>query len=192
MKLAQEKNTYQVVQPTISWAQDLYAIYMEVKLAHRFDAPGCANLTNIEIDMNQNAVSLDALCISINSKVRYQLDLSLWLWIRTDDSSYYTYQAVGKYHFVLAKSIKPARWPQLQNEESPKPQNTRLHIEWHQKYQKQLLDFLGDPYTEFPGHDSIHEEYEDELERDRIFELPDKGPIPLKKKKKKKKGKKKP
>ena len=58
------------------------------------------------------------------------------MWVMTDESSYYTYQAVGKYHFVLTKKIRPARWPQFHKEDTPKPVNARLHLEWNQKYLK--------------------------------------------------------
>ena len=109
---------------------------MEVKLAHRFDAPGCANHTNVEIEISDEILTLDALCISISSKVRYKLNLVLWSRVMTDKESYYTYQAVGMYHFFLTKFIRPARWPELQHNDLPKPINTRLHTVWHQKYVK--------------------------------------------------------
>ena len=67
-----------MVQPTVSWAQDLNKIYIEVKLAHRFDAPGCANHTEVSIDIKENKVGLNALCNSISSRIKYVLDLALW------------------------------------------------------------------------------------------------------------------
>jgi len=53
MAKAQEINTYDIVQPPISWAQDLRNIYIEVKFAHRFDAPGCANHTDVSIHIEE-------------------------------------------------------------------------------------------------------------------------------------------
>lgn len=43
--VAHKVNHFQVVEPTVEWAQDLHRVFMEVKFAHRFDAPGCANHT---------------------------------------------------------------------------------------------------------------------------------------------------
>ena len=53
MAKTQEINTYDVVQPTVSWAQDLKRVLIEVKFAHRFDAPGCANHTDVNIQVGE-------------------------------------------------------------------------------------------------------------------------------------------
>ena len=119
-----------MVQPTISWAQDLHRIHLEVKFAHRFDAPGCANHTNVEIKIEDTQLTLAVLCISISSKIKYELNLPLWAPINVDASTY-KYQAVGKYHFTLKKETSPGRWPQLHDIEFPKPLKTRLHLDWH-------------------------------------------------------------
>ena len=101
-----------MVQPTVSWAQDLRKVYIEVKFAHRFDAPGCANHTDVKIRVEETELSLEVLCLSLSSKIKYVLNLPIWAPLDVEESSY-TYQAVGKYHFSLAKQTKPARWAQL-------------------------------------------------------------------------------
>ena len=115
MNKAKEVNTYDIVQPTVSWAQSLTTIYLEVKLAHRFDAPGCANHTEVDIRVDRTQVSMQVLCLSISSKIKYVLDLPLWGEIETyednPDRKHYKYQAVGKYHFELSKENYPGRWP---------------------------------------------------------------------------------
>ena len=78
MSKARTVNTYDVVQPTISWAQSLTTVYLEVKLAHRFDAPGCANHTEVAIRVEHSHVNMQVLCLSISSKIKYVLDLPLW------------------------------------------------------------------------------------------------------------------
>ena len=78
MDKARTVNTYDVVQPTVSWAQSLTTIYLEVKLAHRFDAPGCANHTEVAIRVEHTHISMQVLCLSISSKIKYVLDLPLW------------------------------------------------------------------------------------------------------------------
>lgn len=164
MDRAKEINTYQVVQPTVSWAQDLNKIYIEVKLAHRFDAPGCANHTEVSIDIKDNKIGLNALCNSISSRIKYVLDLALWGKIQSSEpQSAAQYQAVGKYHLKLSKAEK-GRWPQLYPDEFPKPYNTRLHLEWHEKYVNELVRWDNDPYDEFPGHDLNQEEEDEERE----------------------------
>lgn len=84
MEKTQEINTYDVVQPTVSWAQDLRKVYIEVKFAHRFDAPGCANHTDVQIAVDQEKLSLTVLCLSLSSKIKYVLDLPLWAPLNID------------------------------------------------------------------------------------------------------------
>ena len=71
----------------MSWAQSLNAVLLEVKLAHRFDAPGCANHTEVEIKIESDRVLVDVLCLSISSKIKYVLNLPLWATIDTDIST---------------------------------------------------------------------------------------------------------
>ena len=111
-----------------------------MKLAHRFDAPGCANHTEVAIRVEPKLINLSILCMSVSSKIKYVLDLPLWGTI-IDESSTYKYEAVGKYQFTLTKENRPGRWPQLHSEDFPKPFNTRLHLEWHQMYANSLLNF---------------------------------------------------
>ena len=47
-------------------------------MAHRFDAPGCANHTEVAIRVEHTHISMQVLCLSISSKIKYVLDLPLW------------------------------------------------------------------------------------------------------------------
>ena len=77
-KTASIANAHQIVEPTISWAQDLRHVYMEVKLAHRFDAPGCANHTDTVIKISEKSIDLQVVCDAISSKIKYVLGLELY------------------------------------------------------------------------------------------------------------------
>lgn len=86
--VAHKVNHFQVVEPTVEWAQDLHRVFMEVKFAHRFDAPGCANHTETEIDLQDDSVTLKVLCHSISSKIKYDLKLHFWESVDSKNSVY--------------------------------------------------------------------------------------------------------
>ena len=47
LKRAEELNHYETVQAPLSWAQDSNKLFLEVKLANKFDAAGCPNPTDV-------------------------------------------------------------------------------------------------------------------------------------------------
>ena len=158
-------NSFQIVEPTVEWAQDLHRVYLEVKFAHRFDAPGCANHTQTEIELHDEFVTLKVLCHSISSKIKYDLKLHFWEQIDAE-KSVYNYQAVGKYQFTLRKKVEPRRWRQLYEKELPKPLNMRLNLELHEKYARSLLDFGdGDEVWDFAGRDHLEDVEEEWREK---------------------------
>jgi hypothetical protein len=84
-------------------------VFIEVRYAHRHDAPGCTRLEDENIEITSSEVRLSVLCIEANSKVKYHLKLNLW-GIIDAEQFFNEYQAVGKHHFMLKKANAPARW----------------------------------------------------------------------------------
>lgn len=105
----QKKKDYIVVQTPVQWAQSLSHVFIEVRYAHRHDAPGCTRLEDENIQIETNSIRLSVLCIEANSKVKYHLKLNLWGQIDVNHSRH-EYQAVGKQHFTLRKATSPSRW----------------------------------------------------------------------------------
>lgn len=99
----QKKKDYIVVQTPVQWAQSLSYVFIEVRYAHRHDAPGCTRIEDENIEIEQREIRLSLLCIEANSKVKYHLKLTLWDQIDVNESRH-EYQAVGKHHFTLRKA----------------------------------------------------------------------------------------
>ena len=62
----------------ILWAQDLNYIYMEIRLAHRHDAPGCANHTEPTVSVTPQRIEFSVRCLSGYTKVEYKVDINFW------------------------------------------------------------------------------------------------------------------
>jgi len=62
----------------VQWAQSLHQVFIEVRYAHRHDAPGCTRLEDEQISIEETQIQLSVLCIEANSKVKYHLKLRLW------------------------------------------------------------------------------------------------------------------
>ena len=93
----------------MQWAQNLNYVFIEVRYAHRHDAPGCSRHEDEQITIKEDFIEVQMLCIEANAKVKYRLQLQLFEGINVTLSKY-EYQAVGKYHFTLAKLRQPGRW----------------------------------------------------------------------------------
>ena len=78
-------------------------MFIEVRYAHRHDAPGCTRIEDENIEIEEREIRLSLLCIEANSKVKYHLKLTLWDQIDVNESRH-EYQAVGKHHFTLRKA----------------------------------------------------------------------------------------
>ncbi|CDW85645.1 UNKNOWN [Stylonychia lemnae] len=193
-----KQKDYLIVETPVQWAQSLNHVFVELRYAHRHDAPGCSNADDEQIELTEDTLSLSVLCMEVNTKVKYMIKINLWDKIDVNKSSY-EYQAVGRQHFTLAKLNAPARWRTLYQEvnetqqaldkitrNSGKPFQIRLWLQRHEKHVQQLWEFEGDAIDDYEGHqwmEEKNEEYEDYIHKKSLSK---KGPIPLKKKKKNK------
>jgi hypothetical protein len=73
-----KKKDYIVVQTPVQWAQSLSHVFIEIRYAHRHDAPGCTRIEDENIEIEERTIRLSVLCIEANSKVKYHLKLGLW------------------------------------------------------------------------------------------------------------------
>jgi hypothetical protein len=73
-----KRKDYIVVQTPVQWAQSLDRVFIEVRYAHRHDAPGCSRSEDEIVEITEREISVSVLCIENNSKVRYKMNLKLW------------------------------------------------------------------------------------------------------------------
>ncbi|TNV72329.1 hypothetical protein FGO68_gene8856 [Halteria grandinella] len=185
----QGKKDYIKVETPVQWAQSLSHVFIEVRYAHRHDAPGCSRSEDEQIEIKEDSIQLSVLCLETNSKVKYHLTLPLWDKIDPTHSKV-EYQTVGKQHFTLLKARQPARWKQLYQTGEKKPINYRLWLTHHEKFVSTLWEYDGDAINDFEGYQWMEEHEEAYREYQHKKKIPKKGPIPIEKKQKKKKSKK--
>ena len=85
-----------MVQAPLSWAQDSNKLFLEVKLANKFDAAGCPNPTDVQIKIEPTMLKFSSKCLQAENKVKYVLDLPLWNNVSVSQSTY-KYEPDGKY-----------------------------------------------------------------------------------------------
>jgi hypothetical protein len=108
----------QIIHPAFLWAQSGDSIFLNVKFAHKIDAPAT-------LDVNVDSVKLDNTSVSLRaSKERkaFELDLSPLRHAIDPDASSWTLGSVGRAMFTLKKAAaKPKKWPGLLAKNAKKP-----------------------------------------------------------------------
>jgi hypothetical protein len=173
-----KRKDYIVVQTPVQWAQSLDRVFIEVRYAHRHDAPGCSRSEDEVVEITEREISVSVLCIENNSKVRYKMNLKLWDKIDVEKSRN-EYQAVGRQHFTLTKLKSPARWARLFADGETKPINYRLWLAQHEVHVQSLWEFRGDAIDKFEGYQWMEEMEDAYQEFKHRKSIPKKGPIPL-------------
>jgi len=51
-----------LMRPPFQWAQNLQALFIEVKYAYRHDVSGCATLQNETVTVNETHIFIQAFC----------------------------------------------------------------------------------------------------------------------------------
>ena len=151
------KKDYLNVQLPVQWAQSLHNVFLEVRYAHRHDAPGCSNFVDEQVALTEDRLKVSVLCLDATSRVKYHLDLALWDQIDVE-RSHHEYQTVGRRHFTLAKRRGPARWLHLYAE--ARPINYRLWLEQHERHVGELWQHDGDAIDKFEGYQWMEDEEE--------------------------------
>jgi hypothetical protein len=127
---------YQTVTPSLRWAQSLQNIFIEIKFAHRFDSPGCIDITNINHDyMNNTHLHLNASCILGETPIKFNLHFELFKPIN-HNQTVYSSSSVGRYHITLYKSHK-TYWKRLPKREEDII-NMRSWFEMAEKYRHEF------------------------------------------------------
>lgn len=125
-KLTQLKSAKQAtppIEPALQWAQSPEAVFINVKFAHKLDAPACIDLVDPNIEMEESRVTVRAACKGVDK--HFKLDLTLFSSIVVPNSSW-AMTSVGRGSFTLSKQVA-AKWDRLlASREKPK----NLHVWW--------------------------------------------------------------
>lgn len=84
-------------------------MFASVKFATRFDSPGCVDLFDKEIILNETHFDLSVHCRSDKKVMKYELLLEFFESVDIQ-KSYYEFTSVGRLYLNLIKDPAPSRW----------------------------------------------------------------------------------
>ncbi len=127
---------YAIVSPAIQWAQSLDNIYLQIKLSHRHDAPGCLELIDEDIRLSPSHFLLTATCKQSDYPMKFLLDLQLFDLV-DDLKSTSERSSVGRVNIVLRKN-RSGYWKSLVKQGVPLPPNIKVWYDMRKKFEDEL------------------------------------------------------
>ncbi|KAH9255755.1 hypothetical protein BASA81_006149 [Batrachochytrium salamandrivorans] len=114
------------IEPALQWAQSPDSIYINVKFAHKIDAPACIDVVDAKHELHSNRIVVTAACSKTQAGKHYKLDLMLFSEIAPEQSNW-TLTSVGRGSFQLKKLVPQVKWDRLlASREKPK----NVHLWW--------------------------------------------------------------
>jgi hypothetical protein len=104
-----------IISPAIKWAQSKNEIYLLVKLSLRGDSPSCTNCKLEKLEIKDNQIYLDSFGIFTHLPVKFQLNLTLFLEIVPENSTWKE-ESAGSFAFNLTKKVENSLWNRLGKE----------------------------------------------------------------------------
>mmetsp|Transcript_14615 Transcript_14615/g.17019 ORF Transcript_14615/g.17019 Transcript_14615/m.17019 type:complete len:260 (-) Transcript_14615:61-840(-) len=98
------------VTPAFEWAQSADQVFISVKFAHKLDTPACIDVEVDKVDIQENAVSVAAICKG--KKKEFSLVMDLLKPIHTGNSTW-SMASVGRGTFTLTKQKPDTKWARL-------------------------------------------------------------------------------
>ena len=185
-KYKYKKEEYQKVIPAVQWAQNMTYIFLEVKFSHRHDSPGCLEVNNLNINITNNSLLLNAECVLGDIPIKFELDFKC-LYDFDHNMSSYKPGSVGRYQLFIKKK-ENKYWDRLLLNESDTPTNLRIWFEMKNKYDEQIKKY--EKNKEIDDNDKTFEDIENEILENMKKEKEEKKKNKKNKDKKDKKGKK--
>ena len=158
-KYKYKKEEYQKVIPAVQWAQNMSHIFLEVKFSHRHDSPGCLEVNDLNINITNNSLLLNAECILGDIPIKFELDFNC-LNEFDKNMSQYKPGSVGRYQLFIKKK-ENKYWERLLLNESDTPTNLRIWFEMKNKYDDQIKKY--EKKQEIDDNDKTFEELEKEI-----------------------------
>jgi hypothetical protein len=121
-KLDPKHAMIQRVSPAFQWAQNSSAVFLQIKYAARFNAPGSLDLKPVNVSFTDTQFILDGMGSHSGVTKQYVLDITLMDYIDTA-RSYWQAASVGKMTATIAKLHPGKVWPRLLLDKSKKIQN---------------------------------------------------------------------
>jgi hypothetical protein len=125
----------QILEPAFRWAQSATNVYLDVKFSHRFDSPGCNDITDEGVEFEDDKLKLTGSCTISNTKFRAALNLKFYNTIDVEASTWE--KKNGKIYVEIAKKKAPRAWPRLLKAKK-KPKNMSIWWDMSEKYSNEI------------------------------------------------------
>ena len=156
---------YQIVSPAFRWAQSLNDVFIEIKYAHRHDSPGCLEIRDLKLDIQNNSVRFKGYCVLGDVPIKIDFGIDTYGEINITECTHGS-GSVGRYQITLRKK-EPNFWKKLLAEGSPVPPNMRVWFEMKEKYADELKKFEekddDDDFNKM--YEKAQEEYNEEKKK---------------------------
>lgn len=131
------------ITPAFEWCQSVDSVFLNVKFAHKLDAPATLDVEASKVEIEEKRLLLEAS----NGAKHFTLTIPLNEEVVPEESSY-DYASVGRMTFTLKKKSAPSRWPKLVEKGfnvQQKLGKSVMHF-WHQRGEQfaKELDLLDD------------------------------------------------
>jgi len=121
----------------LQWAQNSTAVFLGVKYASRWSAPGAIEVADVDVNISDSNFSLAAFGHHSSIRKRYVVDLPLFAAVVPESSSWSS-ASVGRATATLQK-VTPAHWPKLFGAKTKHPITSWLDME--ERWQEELRSF---------------------------------------------------
>lgn len=121
------------ISPAFQWAQSANDVLLNVKFAHKLDAPATLNVEASNVSLTEERLFM----IASDGRKHFKLDLSFSSSVNPNASSW-TMASVGRMTFSIRKAVVSTKWERLLHTSTRKPANMHMWWEMHDKYEDEL------------------------------------------------------
>lgn len=124
------------VSPSMQWAQNSTHVFIAVKFAQRWNAPGALQVENETVAFSSCCFNFTAFGEHSLIRRRYHLSFELFMPAISAASSW-SWAAAGRMTVIVAKA-KAANWPRLYRDASAIPKNLGIWRDMREKWKEDL------------------------------------------------------
>ena len=154
---AQRRAQQHSLEPAFQWAQSADSVFVNVKFAHKLDAPACIDLENLKTGFEDAKISVAASCKGKS----FALGLLLYSEIVPDNCSF-SFTSVGRGTFFLAKRER-AKWSRLLRDDRKRPRG-QMHL-WHDKQEQYEAELSGLKLAVMAAHPQAAQQQQHQQQR---------------------------
>jgi hypothetical protein len=150
------------VSPAFQWAQNSSHVFIQVKFAQRWNAPGALELENSSVTVSDCCLSFKGHGEHSMIKKEYKLFLQFLDPVSEPHSSWH-FAAAGRLAVTVAK-VRARKWERLLRSENVQPENMGIWRDMQEKWKDELSSFESDKGNiKKKGSDDEDEDSDDDV-----------------------------